>query len=896
MNGSEFGAVARLARRTARRQWKRTTLVVALIALPVAAAVVAAGAVRAGRISEEEYALAEFGEADARIEAWATTPQVVEWVEDRVAEHAGVDASVLTVRGAYRGRLGGDPVELVDLDLGTDLADGLLVLTEGAAPVAEDEIAVAESMVSGVGIGVGDVVDLDLGAATRSFTVSGVVRHPLFTRDRSVVVSPVAFDALAAGGDAVFTTWLVRTSQGDELARGVREGWDVVRATFRPEAPAGPQPFELRDLDYALYAALTRQEVDDLLEVAAEQGPAAAVEAAYRMHDGLVVDVPEVGVSTRAERLAWSGDELNPLSQPPIAGTLFAGLLLAEVALVAGAAYATGTRRRLRELGLMGANGATATHIRASVIGEGVVAGILGAAFGAVIGVVALAAGRDLLQRFVDRYIDGVPLGAVDVAGPMLAGLAAALVAAWLPAKTASRVPTTTALEGRMPLADPRRWVVPLGAALAGIGAFLVLVAKTAFGDRATIQASAGVVLVIGGFALLTGPMVAWAGRAADRLSATLRLVVRDAARQRTRAAAATAAIMVVLIVPVVVGSAIAKEQEHTSVRGLEAYHHVVVTVFDGSVAVLEDGVVGPASSAITDDQVAEIRDLLPWVQVAEVTMLDVLGLTEAQTHAANAGIGHGFDPHGTVAVGTPELSDALADDRIRATLTEGTPVVLGREDRPTTVTLGGATWEARELPVPTVPWAMPRILVPRSLADANEWSPQLTSMLFVADHDLTAAERRAAYLSDAPVALIEKGVVTLTQGLWLALGIVLLVVLVIVALVTSLSAAESDADLQLMVAVGATPATRRRFLGLQTAYYTWFAALLAIPLGLFLMWIAASGESWVEVGPFGSVAANDVAIPWTILGGVGVLIPATVGLATALVVRSAKTVAPRRW
>ena len=40
------------------------------------------------------------------------------------------------------------------------------------------------------------------------------------------------------------------------------------------------------------------------------------------------------------------------LQAPAVLGTLLGALLLAEVALVAGAAYATGIRRRLRELGV----------------------------------------------------------------------------------------------------------------------------------------------------------------------------------------------------------------------------------------------------------------------------------------------------------------------------------------------------------------------------------------------------------------------------------------------------------------------------------------------------------------------------------------------------------------
>ncbi|NNF63461.1 MAG: hypothetical protein HKN07_04305 [Acidimicrobiia bacterium] len=147
---------------------------------------------------------------------------------------------------------------------------------------------------------------------------------------------------------------------------------------------------------------------------------------------------------------------------------------------------------------------------------------------------------------------------------------------------------------------------------------------------------------------------------------------------------------------------------------------------------------------------------------------------------------------------------------------------------------------------------------------------------------ELTAIARIAASTADADSAIVVIG------------GAALLVVLLIVALVTALAATESDNDIRTMVAVGAPPHIRRRFLGVQTVYYTLFAALLAAPLALLLLKVSVN-DTWVDVGPFGSFSSDTIEIPWLMIGIVIVGIPAVVGGLTALTVRSAATVAPRR-
>jgi hypothetical protein len=109
---------------------------------------------------------------------------------------------------------------------------------------------------------------------------------------------------------------------------------------------------------------------------------------------------------------------LDRVMTPQVIATLVAAVLLAEVALIAGAAYATGARRRLRELGLLGANGATTAHVRGAVVGEATVTGIVGAVAGIGAGLAVLRFGRPLMQRFLAPLLTRLELSTTDLLGP----------------------------------------------------------------------------------------------------------------------------------------------------------------------------------------------------------------------------------------------------------------------------------------------------------------------------------------------------------------------------------------------------------------------------------------------------------------------------------------------
>lgn len=892
MKRPEMAAIGRIAGRTALRNWKRTGLVVALIAIPVAAAQIASGMFAASRIAPEEYATQQLGSAGALIQAYAPTPDSAEWVEGQLADLVPGAAT-----HSYRNVYGSIPdvtdyVEITDLDITHPLAQGKLGLVSGAVPTRSGEVAISDGVAAATNAEIGDDVSLAIdGGQTESFTVVGTFRDALYRNRDIVILSVVDMDAVFATTVNTLEfavrdiSWLVDGGDTEALVSDVRGRWEEARSSFRPE-PALPRPAILEFLDADLYASLSADQIEELVAYAELRSEAileaetAIYSEAFRLLGGSPPTYPEIGASAPSDYLGWESGADQVLQAPAVIGTVIAALMLAEVALVAGAAYATGIRRRLRELGLLSVNGATVQHLRFIVVGEGMVAGLVGAGIGTAIAIAALQFGRPVLQNFVDRYITGDLVGPFELVPPALVGVAAATIAAWVPARAAARVPAVTALEGRMPLARPHRWTVPLAAGLVGFGAFLLVVAKTALGSSGAFQAGLGVAVMIAGFALMTGPIVAWVGMRADRFPAVTRLVIRDSARQRTRAATAIAATMVVLVAPVAAAAALQTDEASQRIYGLdENPSHVVVAA--GS------GYDFPPDADADPRDVAAVASLLPSATQTDFSVYTVTG------QIGTTPVDPPILPE-SVALADRAFLDALGVPDMGTELASGRAVVLGVERGRVDVVIAGTTVEGVQVPAHVMKQQFPRILVSAEMANDLGLGDPHQATLFVNDRPLNDRDREVIHRATPAARPGYAPAISSSEWMLIGSGATLLVVLLIIALVTALAATESDHDLRTMVAVGAPPRIRRTFLGIQTVYYTSFAALLAVPLTMVLLNVASS-ENWNQAGPFGVFEGGTVVTPWAMIGAVVVAIPLAVGAITAMTVRSAPTEPPRR-
>src|SRR5215208_1919532 len=216
-------------------------------------------------------------------------------------------------------------------------------------------------------------------------------------------------------------------------------------------------------------------------------------------------------------------------------------LLLAS--LVAAAGFAVVAQRRLRQLGMLAAIGATEKHLRLALLTNGAVVGLIAALIGAVSGLALWAVFAPTLESSVDHRIDALSLPWGLIALTLVLTVLGATAAAWWPGRAVARVPVMLALSGRPPSPRPARHSAVVAAALIALGVGCLVLSGR---DRPPLIFAGLVATILG--SLLLGPLaIRTFAATAGRASITPRLALRDLARYQARSSAALAAVTLAL-------------------------------------------------------------------------------------------------------------------------------------------------------------------------------------------------------------------------------------------------------------------------------------------------------------------------------------------------------------
>lgn len=250
---------------------------------------------------------------------------------------------------------------------------------------------------------------------------------------------------------------------------------------------------------------------------------------------------------------------LNPVTISLAAATL--GMLL--IALVSVGGFTVLAQRRLRSIGMLGAQGATDAGVGLVVSANGFATGLAGAVAGFVLGLVAWLAYRPQLEASAHHIIGPLQLPWLVIVVSMALATLAAYLAAVRPAAAIARMPVVAALAGRPPAPrQSRRWAAPAGLALLVLAFFLIGFASeqaTSAAAEAGNKSTLYLPLVLGLIALcigvvLVGPTcLAVLARATRRAPIAIRLALRDLARYRARSGAALGAIALSLLIAVII-------------------------------------------------------------------------------------------------------------------------------------------------------------------------------------------------------------------------------------------------------------------------------------------------------------------------------------------------------
>ena len=235
-------------------------------------------------------------------------------------------------------------------------------------------------------------------------------------------------------------------------------------------------------------------------------------------------------------------------------GTVF--LLLAS--LVAAAGFAVVAQRRLRQLGMLAAIGATQKHLRLVLLTNGAVVGVIAAILGTIAGGALWVIFAPTLESAMGHRIDLLSLPWTLLAMVVLLAVLSATAAAWWPGRTVARLPTLLALSGRPPQPRPARHSAIAAAALITVG-----IGCLALSDRDRVPLIiAGIVATILGM-LLLGPLaIRIFSGAAGHAPIGTRLALRDLARYQARSGAALAAVTLALGIAAAVTVTAAAEEK----------------------------------------------------------------------------------------------------------------------------------------------------------------------------------------------------------------------------------------------------------------------------------------------------------------------------------------------
>ncbi|MCW3839148.1 FtsX-like permease family protein [Micromonospora yasonensis] len=511
------------------------------------------------------------------------------------------------------------------------------------------------------------------------------------------------------------------------------------------------------------------------------------------------------------------------------------GLLL--VSLVAAAGFIVVAQRRLRQLGMLAAMGATRRHLRLVLLANGTVVGAVAALLGTAIGVAAWLAVAGQVETAAGHHIDRFDLPWPTIGAEMLLAVATATAAAWWPARAIARTPIMSALSARPPRPRPARRTAVAAVVLLAAGVTCLVLSG---GDNPALISAGTVATAVG--VLFVGPAaIRLLAAARGGMPVAVRLALTDLVRYQARAGAALAAISLALgiSVAVVAGSAAAEHQaKQAAGLGNLADNQLLVRIGRPTPVI---PVRTPAELASLQAQVDAIAGNLDAPTVTPLDMAVVAADTEPGQNGSQPG-------HPAVEIGTPVADgqamttyplyvatlELLRLYRLDATaVAADTDVLTVRTGALELVNIPERRVYPKTQALPNPRYSsMPNSLVTASMMARHGWQPARVGWLLDADHPLTEQERTTAQNVAVSAGLTiesrhERASLTglrtgaVAAGVLLALGIL--------AMTVGLIRGEAAGDLRTLAATGAPPGVRRTL----TATTAGALALLGALLGL---------------------------------------------------------------
>ncbi|MFE1960131.1 ABC transporter permease [Streptomyces sp. NPDC059479] len=703
---------------------------------------------------------------------------------------------------------------------GANGQDSAYTFTDGSGPTRDDEIALDKSSAAKGGYQVGDQVRVATNGPVKEYALSGV-----FTTEDG---------AVNAGGSLV----LFDTAVAQKLYLEPGYFMDVT-VTAAPGAS-----------DSAI-----------LTDVKGLIGKNAEAQTGKQLADEQAANI-ESSVST-----------LNQMLLAFAAIALFVGVFLISNT------FTMLVAQRTRELALMRAVGASRRQVKRSVLAEAAVVGAIASAVGFLVGL-GLATGlRSAMGSFGARMPAGpLVVSPTAVGAAFVVGVLITLIAAWLPARRAAKIPPVAAMSSVHAVATTRSLVVrnSIGAVLALLGAVLIVAGAAAGADNGRLLIGGGAFLTMIGvivlIPLLSRPVIALVRPALQRVFGVAgKLAGQNAVRnpRRTGATASALAIGLTLVTGLtVIGVTIGQAVDRMTTDNIKADY--MVTMASG----------GPLDeSALTAlEKVSGVSALSP----QQATSLKIKG----EFHAASAvtpgdiekvfafnNVSGSLDTLGqdgiAVADKTAESNGWKPGDTVEVTYADGKSARLKV----------GAVYAGNEFLSP--------VLISKDLVAPHESKPYIPEVWVKMDGGASATHEQALVdaLGDNPgIDFMDQQDIRNTFGGFIntALNIMygLLAMALIIAVLgvvntLAMSVFERQQEIGMLRAIGLDRRKVKRMIRLEAVVISVFGAVIGVVLGTFLAW--AIGETFKD-----SIPGYALVIPWDRIG-IFLVLAGLVGVLAAL-------------
>jgi putative ABC transport system permease protein len=553
-------------------------------------------------------------------------------------------------------------------------------------------------------------------------------------------------------------------------------------------------------------------------------------------------------------------------------------LLLAS--LVAAAGFAVVAQRRLRQLGMLAAIGATEKQLRLALLTNGAIIGTIAAAVGTCIGLAAWVVFAPSLESALGHRVDRLSLPWWLIATTALVAVVGATAAAWWPGRAAARLPVVLALSGRPPKPRPARHSAIAAAILIAVG-----VACLALSNRQRPPLIIVGIAATSFGALLLGPLAirVFSGLA-GRVSIAPRLALRDLVRFQARSGAALAAVTLALGIAaavVVVASAEAAKKNAEPPTLSDRQVRVYLASGDARALTPLDAPTRLAHLAASVRQLAAQLDhptVVPLHRAMQpgVAPIVVGGARFFPPLDLTTRVGGMYDAAAELYVATPAVLRYLGVDP--ATIDRSTNFLIDRSVRTDELAIPNMT-SRREVAVTNVQ----RIVVGRHLFGSGidrtppgfitlaglrrqGWKEIPAGWLVDSSRALTSREVAAARRVAANAGLaIEVKHETTSNAKVMAIATAAggILALAVLAMTVGLIRSESAGDLRTLTATGAAPRIRRTL----TATTAGALALLGALLGVAGSYLLLAALYYDDLGylshvPFTYLALAVVGVP----------------------------------